>query len=282
MLSLLAAVACGESTPTTLSSTPVPSEPTQRVAVLKQPNELIRPDGRKPLTVGTATTLPVQGFEQLEGDPEVVALAACNQTTAPCPTCMDEGVALSACLQVEGCENVPALLELAVRLAGEGQGYLQVQERLEWEDPWFLIPGTELPSRGEGRVLTVALDYESPFSAQAWAVLSSLEEVQLQLLPWWGEERLLAPDAAAALASLADPWPLHEALLAQPLTAERLQKLIQEHGAEPDRGRDEAHRRAALAAQLGVRGSPTVFLEGYRLRGQRSADFYRERLAALP
>ncbi len=279
MLPLLVAVSCGERQPEVLKSQPVGAPEQGRVGSVK--DDVLRPDGRKPLTVGMVTSLDVPGFEALEGEPREVALSVCNGTTAPCPTCMDEGRALSACLDVPGCGNVPQLVELVVRLAGEGAGFLEVQERVEWEDPWFDIVQDGLPIRGEGRVVTVVVDYESPFSRDAELVLRELE-AQVVLLPWWGEDRELAPVAAAAMASADDPWALHAALLAEPLTPERLEALIGEHGVELEAGREEALRRRELAESMGVRGTPTVFIGGYRVRGLRTADFYQSRLADLP
>ena len=279
MLPLLVAVSCGERQPEVLKSQPVGTPDEVRVAKVK--DDLLRPDGRKALTPGLATTLDVPGFEALEGEARQVALAVCNGTTAPCPTCMDEGRALSACLDVPGCGNVPQLVELVVRLSGEGAGFLELQERVEWEDPWFAIAPDGLPVRGQGRVVTLAVDYESPFSRDADAVLRDVD-AQVQLLPWWGEDRELAPLAAAAVASVEDPWALHSALLAEPLTPARLDSLIAEHGADVQAGGEEAERRRALAESMGVRGTPTVFIEGYRVRGLRTGDFYRRRLADLP
>jgi hypothetical protein len=276
---LLAALGCGTpSGPEVLTSTPVTTAKEELFITVK--DEVLRPDGRKPLVEGVATSLDVPGFEALEGEPRLIALSVANQNTGPCPVCMDEGIALSACVDKPGCENVPAVLGVVVSMAAEGQPFLAIAERTEWEDPWYAMP-TDLPSRGEGRPLTVVVDYESPFSRDAEAIWSELD-VTVHLLPWWGADREVAPLAAAAVASLDDPWALHAALLAEPLTEDRVRALAKEHGADIEAGMAEALRRKALADGYSVRGTPTVFLDGYRVRGLRPLSFYQERLAALP
>lgn len=243
---------------------------------LELKEEVLRPDGRKALSLGTSTELDVPGFDALEGEARNIALAVANQTTGPCPSCLDGGVALSVC----ECEASGALLETVVSMAAEGKGFLEIAERVEWEDPWYALP-EGLPTRGEGTPVVVVVDYESPFSRDAEPMWAELE-VQVHLLPWWNKDREIAPMAAAAVASLDDPWALHEALLAEPLTADRVRALATEHGADLKVGEAEAQRRKELAEEMGVRGAPTVFLDGYRLRGQRPIEFYKERLLALP
>ena len=274
----LAALGCGEpsseQSKVVATSTPVASATDEMHIELKE--EVIRPDGRKALTVGTETHLEVPGFDALEGEPRSIALAVANQTTGPCPACMDDGVALSVC----ECEASEPLLRTIVSMATEGKGFLEIAERVEWEDPWYALP-EGLPSRGEGSPVVVVVDYESPFSREAESTWSDLK-VQVHLLPWWSKDREIAPLAAAAIASLDDPWELHEAFLTEALTADRVRALAKEHGADLEAGQAEALRRKMLAEQMGVRGAPTVFLDGYRIRGQRPVEFYRERLLALP
>jgi protein-disulfide isomerase len=269
--------------------------------------QLSRPDGRMPLYGSDLgpEDLPPLGLEALSDEAREAALVAINNTYGPCEPCMEGGKSIARCLVMapEGCENMASVARRAVRAAGEGLDAHEVIQRVRFVDPWLPIDGPERARRGPDDALTVvlALDYTDPFSkrsAEVWEALSERygDRVAFELLHRPDLERHpLAGGAALAVLAAGRQgaaFAAHDLLLSVegPPTAEVLDGLAGALGLDAARyaadradpalaGRQEED--LALAERLGVRGTPTTFIAGYRVRGLRELAFYTGMIDAL-
>lgn len=265
-----------------------------------------RPDGRAALqaTDYAAEALPIPGLSALSGDPLRFALDALNGTVAPCEPCWTAGRTLADCLLTppERCERLPVWTERAVRLAGEGQTPPQIRDQIHFNDAWFPAPTLALPGaplQGAELPVWVAVDYGSPFTREAepvWAALQAQQGEALALAWLMAPRAELASKAAAQAALVAAErgcFPaVHAALLAEDSAAFRgdlppTQALARAFEAadcgappNPEEGAQALAAHLKLAESLGVRGTPTAFVAGHRVRGLRDPDTYARILSA--
>jgi protein-disulfide isomerase len=160
----------------------------------------------------------------------------------------------------------------------------------------YRVPIDGAPALGDARApvtLVAFSDYECPFCGRADALVAQLRKAYGPKLRTVMRQRPLPIHAharAAALAALAafeqgKFWPMHDRLFgsARSLDEETLTRLAGEAGLDVARwqgaragaaaalGRDEA-----LAATLGVRATPTFFINGRRVDGAQSIDVFKE------
>lgn len=265
-----------------------------------------RPDGRQNLkaTGYGADEIDVPGLSELEGQELEYALAVLNGTVAVCEPCWVEGRSMADCLRElpEDCSLLPGLAERAVRLTVEGLTPPEVRHHVDFKDAWFPTPTLALPGAPLGGVelpCWVAVDYSSPFSRDGEAVWTALEAEfgDAVAFAWLMAPRDEEASRAAARAALVAQSrgcfePVHAALMAAPLEALRgdhapteiiAEAFVAAGCGEPPKAEEGAETLAAhlaLAEALGVRGTPTAFINGHRARGLRSVEAYAHILRA--
>jgi protein-disulfide isomerase len=147
------------------------------------------------------------------------------------------------------------------------------------------------PSRGPATAKVTIVefsDFECPFCARATATVERIlreyaNDVRLfyrhDPLPFHERARPAAELAAAA--DLAGKfWPMHDTLFANQgyLDDESLERYARELGVDPgqrERGKTLVATDLALAARLGVRGTPTFFVNGRVVLGAQSFEEFK-------
>jgi protein-disulfide isomerase len=160
----------------------------------------------------------------------------------------------------------------------------------------YKVPIDGAPALGDARAPVTLVgfsDYECPFCGRADALVAQLRKAYGPKLRTVMRQRPLPSHAharAAALAAIAADgqgkfWPMHELLFgsSRSLDEESLVRLAGEAGLDVARWqRDRASAEAALgrdetlAATLGVRGTPTFFVNGRRIQGAQSIDLFKQ------
>ncbi len=271
----LASIACRDRAPT--QSHPI----TQQVyASGRQDVELgaIPVPVTDPVDVPTLTTR-FPALSTLSEDARLQTVGVLNLTAAPCVPCW-ESSSLAQCLLVlpPGCENLPTLLDRAVRLAAAGQGVAEIREAIAYGEPWVADESAAQTEQVDGEL------WLAPRAVFAQRALDRLAEVETPQTAW--RIRPLvddAPDATdAALGLLAAEEQGAGRAFLRALAAD-----VSVEDAAAKAGLDMARWQAlrgtpALAAQLaeeqvvsrtkGVRTTPVWFVEGYRLRGLQGAE----------
>ncbi|MED5372294.1 MAG: DsbA family protein [Myxococcota bacterium] len=250
-------------------------------------------DGRLQLKPGTLQTLPAELAEGLEPDQAQKLLQALNQSYGACASCILEGISASDCLAT--CPVQTRVARYAGGLIAQGSSDAEVLESLRFTEGWVDLPELGGPAEtGEGPVLLVVTDYESPFCGQSWAHAIQLqaEFPSLRLQPlFWAPERHVQSDVAArgvlAAASQGKWKEMHQALLvSQEVDRTVVLQAAEQIGLDMGRFRGdlfnqgellEAHQQAAESA--GVRGDPAFFLDGWRLRGLPESQIVSELIA---
>ncbi|MCB9759307.1 MAG: DsbA family protein [Alphaproteobacteria bacterium] len=282
----------------------VPAPPASAPVVIEQGTS--RPDGRAPLqpsNIRDIDALGVEGLAELEEQPLLVALAVMNGTTAACEPCWVAGESLATCLvqRREVCPEAEAQARRVVRGAAAGVDPRALQASIQFNDAWLDVPPMALVRRGPDAPtvrLVVAVDFASPFSADARVVWTTLAQRYPDgLAVEWLHAPREAPGAqAAARAALAADLQGRYDAMAQALFAlppdtfaadvvpeAALKAAAEEAGLDVaawTAAMDSAAVRARLDAEraaastLGVRGTPTAFVNGYRVRGLRDIDAY--------
>ncbi len=286
-------LACDPQPAARLSTTTTPSSDELVSTEVPSP-ELSRPDGRTPVSASQVplSALPGLGLEALDADAANKALFLMNTSAGACEPCMAKGTSLAECASTlpAGCENTPDLVKRLARLAPDVH-VDELRGLIDYAEPWVPLPDW---LRSEAVVTVVfAVDYQSPFCLRTQKAIDLLVERYGDQI---GVRLLQAPDTAthprseaAALAMLqAAGQPgaaaLHRSLLEHfaSLDDDTIVRLAGEAGVtlSGDMGPELARHRQ-LAAASGVRGTPTVFLNGYRFRGMRGDGAYRPHVDAL-
>ena len=160
----------------------------------------------------------------------------------------------------------------------------------------YRVPVEGAPAIGDARAavtLVAFSDYECPFCGRADALVAQLRKAygpRLRTVMRQHPLPIHAHARAAALAALAADeqgkfWPMHDRLFAsaRSLDEESLARLAREAGldvARWQRARPGAAaalaRDEALAETLGVRATPTFFVNGRRIEGAQSIDLFQQ------
>jgi hypothetical protein len=243
-----------------------------------------------PTGVGAAALAAV--LPELTGLPPETAqaaLTAMNGAPGPCESCRGADWSLARCA-VEQAATCPMALELvrrAFRLAVAGGPGHAIQLAVSHGDAWFAVDdGEGLIIEAEGAPVTVHLwlDLAGPFAGPAWQAARAVrgrfgEDLRLVVRPMALPDHAGSREAAAALLA-AGRQGAGEAFL-DAAAAMGTDLAAAARGSGLDVRRFEADRAAASAAvereraageALGVRASPTWFVEGFRLRGARDVE----------
>ena len=290
---LLTLLACDAPTPVR-TSTPITPPSDAVVTTELPPVEESRPDGRASVQFSQVALDELVGFglETLEGDAAKKAHYLLNTSVGSCAPCMDAGTSLAVCVQTlpEGCENTPDLVKRLVRLAPELHAD-ELRNLIDYAEPWVPLPDW---LEGDAPVtLVFAVDYQSPFDLRAQKAIESLQERYGDKLdvvwlhaPDPNKHPMAVPAATVMLQAgdHAGAATLHRSLLDNyaSLDAETLTELSKAAGV-PLGGdvSQELLRHGAAAEAAGVRGTPTIFLNGYRFRGMRPWSAYAPHIDAL-
>jgi hypothetical protein len=292
--------ACGTPDPgptITTEQRPAQAGPTTEV---RREDELMRPDGLEPLTQSAHISVDVEGFSELSPELQQAALVIFNNTAGPCAPCMEQGISLGDCLvqAPAGCENVPTVARRVVALSALDRP-AEAQRYQELTDPWFNLDPGDLPSQGDGPIVVrVVVDYADPFTGNAHAVSEALRaahsDVQIQVQVWSNPERpegKMAALGAFAAHQQGQFWTLHGLMLQEPTvpTRQRVLELAEQGGLDmaafraalvDGPARDQLAWSDAQAQATGVRGAPTWFVQGVRLRGSREASEFQTLIEA--
>ncbi|MFM2246805.1 MAG: hypothetical protein RL071_2879 [Pseudomonadota bacterium] len=282
--------------------------PTLQVDPSDTPGSVIIPTGQvvaSPVQ-GTAVSL-----EALTGAlPELSALAPAdrdlllhvlNVVPAPCEACEGTSLARCALSMPSACERLPGLVQRSLRLAGQGVTKDRLEAAVSYPDVWVKIPEQGRPVDPPTPGLTRLEVWIDPSGPMLGATVSTIDQLDLstaglvfRLLP--EADDALADDVARATIAMEAQGKL-EAFLRAVLAWKEQRRTLPGASAElsteglaevivnvpgVDLARLERDRAApataariaedrALAAQIGVRSLPTVFVNGYRLRGAQSA-----------
>ena len=277
--------ACGsDSDPSMLRSS---SEPVAKSPVAMDLGGLQRPDGKEPLTASQLRLEDlapwVPNASDLTDREAQVLLDAVNQTTAACEPCMTEGMSLGACLNrgLPSCSNLPTLAHRAFRVAIQGGDLDQAQAAISFVEPWQDLGPTS--SEGDPVAVVFAVDYRDPFSHRAWKVWEALaldygESLEFQFLHL-PQERHEGAQELALLAMKARnagrEIEFHRAAMeaGEAVSAENISEVT-----DLWEGVSEVSTAAAESllaedtqklARLGVSSTPVVWVDGYRVSGQR-------------
>ena len=226
-----------------------------------------------------------------------------NSVPAPCDACPDASLGRCAVTAPATCPNLSDLVGRVVLVLGDGGSPVKARDAVLYSDAWFPVPEDHTPlSTFTGSVdLQVFVDPAGSFLEEAVTTLASVEradaQVTLRFLPSPDEPG--AADLSRGVMA-AEEQGLGFAFLqataawrAANRSAERSGKAplgegasvavasgLVEAGLDLERWtRDAADPSLAdriavdrlLAEQVGVRATPTWFVNGYRLRGAQSA-----------
>ena len=249
-----------------------------------------RPDGKEPLTASQlrledlAAWLPDHG-ELMESEAQVL-LDAVNLTTAACEPCMTEGMSLGACLKraLLSCSNLPALAQRSFRVAIQGGDLTQAQSAISFVEPW---QAPSLHPTEDGAVpVTFVVDYKDAFSHRAWAAWEALgkdysDSLSFRLIHLPHERhsgsRELAHMAMRAR-SAGKEMEFHRLVMEQGEKVEPglVSQLSSFWSDIPELSEQESETLLAEDAEtlvaLGVDSTPVVWVDGYRVSGQREVS----------
>jgi len=222
-----------------------------------------RPDGKAVLTASQLGAKNLASFlpaiADLQASELLVLLDAVNLTTAACEPCMDEGVSLGSCAlrDFPSCANLPILIQRAFRVAIQGGDLAEVQQAVSFVEPWQDLSALVGDSQAPVNVV-FAVDYLDPFSRRAWA-------------PW----QALAKEYGDALGLHV----LHVPSSRHPGAAQAAVEVLKGSKAAPfgpavvKNGAELSLKdHQALAARLQIDATPVVWINGYRLSGERKID----------
>lgn len=307
-LALLGA-GCGPSAPNRRTrSEPAGPSSTEPVVVGGQARPVANPVSAAELS---AVFPALDGLSEL---PRQVAAGALNLQPAPCVPCQDDGSSLARCALAlpPGCENVPGLVNRAIRLAAAGASPTAVGAVLNYNDPWVPAPALDSTAWPDAAApVWVELWVDPAFGPWREAADRGLElvdagsqdpelgpvsvRVGLRSQRFGGDEPAPpgATEAARAVAA-ADlqgqglPYLLalaHAAPQGVPGNQALEQAAQDTLGLDRVRWQSErlgpavAARLAqdqAVAQEIGFRSSPSWRIDGYRLGGHRSTAALRE------
>lgn len=283
MITLFACGSDSENSALRATSVPVAESP-----VALDLGGLRRPDGKEPLIASQLRLEDiaqwVPGAGDLEPGEVQVLLDAVNQTTAACEPCMTEGMSLGACAKrwLSSCTNLPSLISRAFRVAIQGGDLDQAQQAISFVEPWQPV---QSKAAEDNKVhVTFVVDYRDPFSHGAWQAWEALEkdygdslEFSVLHLPQERHEdareiSLLALRARQAGKELA----FHRAVMAAgertPVADIEGMTSLWEGVPELESAVAEQllSRDGNTLRELGVETTPVVWVNGYRVSGQRS------------
>ena len=263
------------------------SRPDAAVALAPQQRRLA--DGRLPLTWGEGKELPEGLKKDLDPSLHQTLLTAGNQSYGACAFCVEQGISATDCYAE--CPVQQKVSWFAGQLLAQGAEDKTVLNSFKFKQGWVDMPQLEGPqvtgqaSKGAAVTLWVVMDYESPFAADSWQAALDMQqdhpELILRPLFWHPERHESAGLAARAAFAAAEQGKFEEmnALLLEPGASLDRMSLV---GMGEVLSLDMAKFRAAMVdaplrdsvqshvnagQQVGVRGLPCFFVNGWRMRG---------------
>lgn len=246
-------------------------------------------DGRMPLNWGEVSVLPAPLQEGLSPEVQERLLTASNQSYGACASCIEAGTSAADCYAT--CPVQHKVSRLAGRLLMDGEPDKVVLDSFKFKQGWVPVPELDGPSvpapdtSGAELILWVVMDYESPFAADAWQAGLDIqaENPSLTLRPlYWHPERHenanLAARAAMAAGEQGKFKEMNALLLAPDVSLDRMSLVAMAEQLELDMGafraalvdapvREKVQAHVNAGQQMGVRGMPCFFVNGWRIRG---------------
>lgn len=248
-----------------------------------------------PSSLTAADLASVDGLSGLSGSALDNALAVFNNVKGACVPCDESARSLGQCYldlsklaDKKNCENIPTLTNRVIRYAKQGKSIDEIKNYVDFQYPWYPIVATNQPSKGSASAPITIIEYsdfQCPFCRKVVPTIKGLEEkygnkirVVFMNQPL-AMHKMATPAAKAALAANLQGkfWEYHDALFnTQGLDEAKLVTLAQETGLnvsrwEKDRASAEIDKLVqedvARAGQFKVTSTPTLFVNGYRIKG---------------
>ena len=260
-----------------------------------------------PLKVSSveASALDVAGLSSLSTDQKTLVMKVLNNNIGPCEACTVQGLSAATCLlEKKICENMPRLAARVVRMVQQGKTEEEITDAVTYKEPWVRVDTDHAPKLGSPNAPVTIVEYsefQCPFCARAQGTIKELKEKYGDKLRFAfmnypiSRHKQARPAALAALAADRQGkfWPFHDLLFERQKRLKEEQELFTEIATElhlnlaqwkTDMG-DEAlqehiKKDTLQSRKVGVRGTPTFFINGYRLRGAQPTAFF-ERIIDL-
>ncbi len=251
-----------------------------------------------------AADLNIPALTALEPASRDLVMSVLNTVVGPCDPCVDAGLSAATCTKAKPiCKNMPGLVGRAARLARQGKGKQQLTDALTFDEPWARVVIGKSPIEGPVDAPITVVEYsefQCPFCRRAQETMKKIEETYHGKVRFvfkhfpLAKHKLAKPAAIASMAAghQGQFWP-YKALLFERQRDLRKDGIFEEIAGELELDqvrwkRDmenpeiEAIIKAdvAQAKKLGVRGTPTFFVNGYKLRGAKPFEAFQELIDA--
>ncbi len=261
-----------------------------------------RSDAPEPLaeTHYKASDLDIPGLSALPAETAAIVLEALNTTRGACEPCHMKGSSTAECLKTTKiCENMPRLAKRAIRMARSGRKLDEIKEALTYEEPWVKVDITGAPVKGPSTAPVTIVEYsefQCPFCARSQATIRELKDkygdkIRLAFLNYPISRHSHAKQAAiAALAANKQGmfWQYHDLLFQRQKDIRKdgfFDDIAKETGLDIARWKkdqqdpaieEQIKKDLLQSRKVGVRGTPTFFINGYRLRGAKPTAFFEQ------
>jgi|GEM_PF-4149638 len=246
-----------------------------------------------------AADLGIKALTALSGKQQTEAMKALNTTMAACEACSDKGLSAAACVKsVSVCENMPKLAGRAARLAADGKSSKEIGEAIAYEEPWVRVDSSKAPVKGSDKAVVTIIEYsdfQCPYCARVQGTLGGLakkygDKVNFKFMhnPL-SRHKLAGPAGVAALAAGEQGkfWEFHAKIFdhQRELSDEKFLEIAKDLDLDMAKFQKDLKNEAfdaqvkadqLQARKVGVRGTPTFFVNGYRLRGAKPAAFFEK------
>ena len=288
-----------------LACLPEPAEPTlveptsttrsgSDAAVAVGPQQRRLADGRLPLKSGTVSELPQELKAGLDPSLHQTLLALTNRSYGACASCIDGGLSAADCYAQ--CPVQYKVSWIAGQLLTQDAADETVLNSFNFKQGWVDFPEVLGPvvqgkaHSGSPVTLWVIMDYESPFTADSWQAGLDMQakHPELTLRPlFWHPDRHRSASVAARAAMAADEQgkflEMNALLLAPGASLDRMSLLAMGDSLGLDmavfraaivdsRLREHVQSHVNAGQDVGVRGLPCFFVNGWRMRGVPQPD----------
>jgi protein-disulfide isomerase len=251
-----------------------------------------------PVTPTTLGASAVPGLAGLSGSALENALQVVNSSVGPCDACVTAGLTIAACVNAQpACENMPRLVARVAREAKDGKSVADIQADVTYDEPWMKIDLAGLPVRGSAAApitLVEASDFQCPFCSRAQTTIKGLEDkygdkLRMVFLSQPLKMHQMAEPAAIAAQAAAEQgkfWEYHDELFARQKDlrsptifediATGLNMNLNRFKADLESAdvKTKVSQATMLGGKYGVRGTPTFFVNGYRIRGAKPQGYF--------
>ena len=215
-----------------------------------------------------------------------------------------EAMSAATCTKAKPiCENMPGLVGRAARLARQGKGKQEITDALTFDEPWARVDIGKSPIEGPVDAPITVVEYsefQCPFCRRAQETMEKIEEAYHGKVRFvfkhfpLSKHKLAKPAAIASMAAgyQGQFWP-YKALLFERQRDLRKDGIFEEIAGQVEldqvrwkRDLENPEIEAIIKAdvgqakKLGVRGTPTFFVNGYKLRGAKPFGAFQELIDA--